>query len=65
MNLRQFHAVFITCASALALAFGVWTLRASSFVGGTRLALGLGSFFVAAALIVYEAWFLRSSRGFR
>jgi hypothetical protein len=65
VNLRQFHAVFIACASALALVFGVWALRASSWVGGARLAVGLGSFLVAAGLVAYETWFLRSSRGFR
>lgn len=65
MNLRKFHAVFIACASALAFAFGVWALRASSLEGGARLAAGVGAFLVAAGLVGYEAWFLRSSRGFR
>ena len=62
MNLRKFHAVFIACSSALAFVFGAWALRASSLEGGARLATGLGAFLVCAALVVYEAWFLRYSR---
>ena len=65
VNLRKFHAVFIACSSALALVFGVWVLRSSNLAGGARLAAGLGAFLVAAGLIVYEAWFLRSTRGSR
>jgi hypothetical protein len=65
VNLRKFHAVFIACASALAFLFGAWVLRSSGLEGGARLAAGLGGFLVCAGLIVYEAWFLRSSRGMR
>jgi hypothetical protein len=62
VNLRAFHLVFIACSSALAFLFGAWVLRSGTLEGGARLAAGLGGFLVGAALIGYEAWFLRYSR---
>jgi len=65
VNLRTFHVVFISCASALAVAFGAWALGPSTLTGASRLAAAVGGFAVAAALVAYEAWFLRSTRASR
>ncbi len=59
MNLKSFHLVFITCASALAFLFGVWALGNPSALGASRLVAAVGAFAVGLALIAYEAWFLR------
>ena len=63
MNLKAFHVVFIACAVALAFLFGAWALGNAAFVGAARLAAGFGAFAVGIGLIVYEAWFLRYSKG--
>lgn len=56
MSLKWFHLVFITLSVALALGFGVWGLV------GQYATLGLLSLAVAAALVVYEVYFVRKSR---
>lgn len=56
MSLKWFHLVFITLSVALALGFGIWGL-VSQYA-----ALGLLSLVVAAALVVYEVYFVRKSR---
>ena len=63
MNLKSFHLVFIACSIALAVLFGAWALSSASLDGLPRLAAGIGAFAVALALIAYEAWFLRYSKG--
>jgi hypothetical protein len=62
MDLKKFHLVFIASAIALAVLVGIWVLSHPDFSGAPRLLGALGAFAVAAALIVYEAWFLRFAR---
>jgi len=61
MSLKAFHIVFITASNALAVGFGIWELKAyfSPEGRGLDLILGLGSFAVAAGLIVYARYFLK------
>lgn len=54
MSLKAFHVFFISVAVLLAIGFGVWCLRE-----GDRPAMGVASFVVAAALVVYEILFLK------
>ena len=61
MTLKKFHLVFIACASALAFLFGAWALNSRSLAGWERQASIVGGFLIGAALIAYEAWFLRYS----
>ncbi len=63
MNLKSFHLVFIACASALAFLFGAWVLGNPSFTGASRWLSAWGAFALGVALIAYETWFLRASRG--
>ena len=65
MNLKKFHVVFIACAIALSFLVGAWVLNQSGLSGAPRLLAGFGAFAVGVALIIYEAWFLRYSRGRR
>ncbi len=55
MNLKVIHIVFVGSAVLLALFFGGWCLAQ----GAGFFALGVGSFVVAAALVVYGFWFWR------
>ncbi len=55
MNLKVIHIVFVGSAVLLALFFGGWCLAQ----GAEFFALGVGSFVVAAALVVYGFWFWR------
>jgi len=60
MSLKAFHVIFITASALLAFGFGAWMLRAyqdSSSQGD--IAFGIGSIVVGAALVVYEAFFIR------
>lgn len=63
MNLKSFHLVFITCASVLAFLFGLWALNSPTFAGTARLIAVIGGFGVGLALVGYETWFMRYSRG--
>ncbi len=65
MSLKSFHLVFIACSSALAFLFGAWVLNSPTLAGLPRFAGGFGAFAVGLALIGYEAWFLRYSKGQR
>lgn len=65
MNLKSFHVVFISCACVLAFLVGVWVLNGQALSGTPRLLAALGAFGVGIALIAYETWFLRYSRGQR
>ncbi|HEV7671038.1 MAG TPA: hypothetical protein VGS22_21180 [Thermoanaerobaculia bacterium] len=62
MNLKSFHVIFIACATALAFLFGAWALGSSS-LGTARVVTACAAFGVGLALIGYETWFLRYSRG--
>lgn len=63
MNLKSFHLVFITCAILLAFLVGWWVLSGDALTGLTRRLTAFGAFGVGIALIAYEAWFLRYSKG--
>jgi len=54
VSLKAFHVLFISASVLLALGLGAWCLPAHP-------AAAVGSFAVAALLVVYEAWFLRKS----
>lgn len=62
MNLKNFHLVFIFCATALALVVGAWAWSSPSVSGATRTTLVVGAFGAGTALVVYGAWFLRTLR---
>lgn len=63
MSLKAFHVVFITASVLLALGIGVSCLRAYFGQDGPMNLLGgIGALCAGAALVVYEAWFIRKSR---
>ena len=65
MSLKAFHIVFVTAACAMAIGCGVWGLKQYWSAEGRTgdLFFGLGSFAVAIALILYERYFLKKSKG--
>ena len=65
MSLKAFHLVFITAATALAVACAIWGLKAYFSEDGRiwDLAFGLGSIAVAVSLVLYERYFLRKLKG--
>ena len=63
MSLKAFHLVFITAASALAVGFGIWLLKAFFSEGGaSNLIFAIVSFTAGVALIVYERYFLKKTK---
>jgi len=63
MSLKGFHIVFICAAVLLALGLGFWSLQQPAQAPPDHWALwAVASFAVAAALVVYEVWFLRKTR---
>jgi hypothetical protein len=63
MDLKSFHIFFIVAATLLCLGFGMWSVNAwLDQRGGDWLAMGVGSFAVAIALLGYGAWFLKKLR---
>jgi uncharacterized membrane protein YcjF (UPF0283 family) len=63
MNLRWFHALLILLSAALAVLFGVWCLdmyRREDGVGS--LLAAVAAFAVSFGLVVYDSWFLRTTR---
>ena len=66
MSLKGFHIVFITFSTLLALGIGAWCLRVNQVVGAPVYLTGaVASFFAAAVLIVYGAWFYRKMKRLR
>ncbi|MSU57066.1 MAG: hypothetical protein EXS35_02615 [Pedosphaera sp.] len=60
MSLKAFHVIFITAASILAFAFGVWMIRAYRAEGVTSdLVYGIASLLAGVGLLVYEGFFLK------
>ncbi len=66
MNLRWFHALLILLSAALAVLFGVWCLalygredRVASLLAA------IAAFAVSIGLVVYDSWFLRTTRTLR
>ena len=63
MSLKAFHVVFIVCSILLAVGFGIWEIVSYSRTASTsQLIMGLVSFAVAAALVVYGIRFVRKLR---
>jgi hypothetical protein len=66
MNLRWVHALLILLSAALAVMFGVWCLgRYGQGDGVASLIAAVAAFAVSAGLVVYDSWFLRSTRSLR
>jgi hypothetical protein len=66
MNLRWFHALLILLSAALAVLFGVWCLGVYQRGNGVgSLIAAVAAFAVSAGLVVYDSWFLRSTRTLR
>jgi hypothetical protein len=63
MNLRWFHAVLILLSAALAVLFGVWCLGLYWREDGvTALIAAIVSFAASFGLVMYDSWFLRTTR---
>ena len=63
MSLKGFHVLFITASILLACGMGAWCLRHyARQEGGVYLGAALAAFVAAAALVAYEAWFLKKAR---
>jgi len=66
MNLRWVHAVLIVLSAALAVLFGVWSLRLYGREGGTgSLVAAIAAFALSLGLVLYDSWFLRKTRSLR
>jgi hypothetical protein len=60
VSLKAFHVFFVVASTLLALFCGVWgVMTYAKTGGGGSLALGIGGFVAAAALVLYGIWFLR------
>ncbi len=63
MSLKIFHIVFITLSTLLALGCGVGALAAyADRPSGTLLAVAIGAFAAAVAMLIYGVWFLRKAK---
>ncbi len=63
MSLKAFHLFFILISTLLAAGMGGWSLRQYGDLNETwLLVLGVGSFLVTGALLVYLPWFLKKYR---
>jgi len=63
MNLRWVHAFLILLSAALAVLFGLWCLSQYQQQDGiAALVAGIAAFVVGLGLVVYDSWFLRSTR---
>ena len=66
MNLRWFHALLILLSAALAVLFGLWCLDLYRTEDGiATLVAAIGSFAVSFGLVMYDSWFLRTTRTLR
>ena len=66
MNLRWFHALLILLSAALAVLFGVWCL--ALYGREDRIAsllAAVAAFAASFGLVVYDSWFLRTTRTLR
>ena len=63
MNLRWVHAMLILFSAALAVVFGVWCLgQYREGNGAGNLVAAVVAFAASVGLIVYDSWFLRTTR---
>lgn len=60
MSLRGFHVIFITLATAVSLAFAMWTMlsTAETNVGAVKI-FGIASGVFGIGLGIYGVWFYR------
>jgi Cu/Ag efflux pump CusA len=66
MSLRWFHALLILLSAALAVLVGVWCLGLYGREDGIGSLIGaVSSFAVSLGLVVYDSWFLRTTRTLR
>ena len=66
MNLRSVHALLILLSAILAVVFGLWCLNLYGRQDGVAsLIAAIASFAVALGLVVYDSWFLRTTRALR
>ena len=66
MTLRMFHALLIFLSAILAVVFGVWSLSMYGREDGVgRLLAALAAFALSLGLVVYDSWFLRTTRTLR
>jgi hypothetical protein len=64
MSLKAFHVVFVAVSTLCALGFGAWSVLDYSRTGSAgTLAMGIGGFIAAGALVWYGFWFLRKLKG--
>ena len=64
MSLKAFHVFFVCISVLLALGFGAWAVADYLRTGhGSSLALAIGGFVSAVALVWYGLWFLRKLKG--
>jgi hypothetical protein len=63
MSLKNFHIVFVTLSTLLALgcAYGAWTAY-STYDGAANLALTIVSLLAGVALVVYGVWFWKKAK---
>lgn len=56
MSLNQFHLFFIAASIFICAAFGYWGIQnyLNEMVGGSMLALAVGSIMLGIGLVVYE-----------
>jgi hypothetical protein len=60
MSLKAFHVLFVTISVLITLGFGIWSLQQYGATGSSgSLALGIASFVVSVALVVYGVAFLK------
>ena len=63
MSLKNFHILFITVSLILSVSFGTWAIYTHTHEPEkSYLLMGVLSFVVAAALVVYGVWFLQKIR---
>ena len=65
MSLKAFHVGFIAASALLAFFFAAWCLGLGGQEGGAWRVAGVASAASGLALLAYEAWFIRKTRGLR
>jgi len=60
MSLKAFHVLFVIISVLITLGFGIWSVKQYGITGsGGSLAMGVASFVVSVALVVYGVAFLQ------
>jgi hypothetical protein len=66
MNLRLVHAGLIFLSAMLSVLFGLWCLNLYGRQGGVApLLTAIAAFAMSFGLVVYDRWFLRTTRTLR